>query len=168
MPDVQAEKSKRLGQCFVRWFLLGFGWLNIGLGLIGVFIPGLPTTVFMLIALWAFSKSSERFQKWLWNHPRFGAPIQGWHRPRVISRRAKALAVGTMSASFLFILFFVAEDWMLPRIMAGIMGPVALYLITRASEAPEFESEYDSGQSSSPAGTVQYSRKSTFSQLNDI
>jgi uncharacterized membrane protein YbaN (DUF454 family) len=154
MPDDQADKPKRLDKCFVRWFLIGFGWLNVGLGLIGVVIPGLPTMIFMLIALWAFSKSSERFQKWLWNHPRFGAPIQGWHRHRVISKRAKALAVGSMSASFLFILFFVAEDWMLPSIMAGIMVPVSLYLITRASVAPEFETEFKVRRSSSPAGTV--------------
>ena len=154
MPDNQTHKSETLDNCFVRWFLVGFGWLNVGLGLIGVFIPGLPTTVFMLIALWAFSKSSERFQEWLWTHPRFGPPIQGWHRHRVISKRAKTLAVGSMSASFLFILFFVAADWILPSIMAGIMIPVSLYLITRASVAPDLESNYDAGQSSSTTGTV--------------
>ena len=154
MPDNQANNSERLDKCIVRWFLIGFGWLNVGLGLISIFIPGLLTSVFMLIALWAFSKSSERFQKWLWDHPRIGPPIQGWHRHRVISKRAKMLAVGSMSASYLYILFYVAEDWMLPSIMAGIMIPVSLYLITRASVAPDIKSKYDAGQSPSTTGSV--------------
>ena len=64
----------------------------MGLGLVGIFIPGLPTTVFLIIAFWAFSKSTERFQNWLWFHPKFGPPIRAWHMHRVIPVRAKIFA----------------------------------------------------------------------------
>jgi uncharacterized protein len=136
MPDHNVGKSNLIDACFVRWVFIAFGWLSVGLGIIGVFVPGLPTTVFMLIALWAFSKSSEKFQAWLWHHPRFGRSIQNWHCHRVISRRAKVFAVLSMTASFSYIIF-ISETWLLPGAMAGIMVPVALYLVTRESTSQE-------------------------------
>ena len=112
-----------------------FGWFNIVLGTIGVFVPGLPTTVFILIAFWAFSKSSDRFHSWLWNHPRCGEPIRNWHLHRVIPVKAKIMAVTMMSASYLYLAFYVAENWMLPTFMAAIMLPSALYVVTRNSQS---------------------------------
>jgi len=131
------EQAEGLSRCWARWALLGFGGLNVGLGLIGVIVPGMPTTVFLIVALWAFSKSSERFQLWLWNHEKYGPPLRDWHNHRVIPVRAKILASVMMSASFAFVLFFVAENWMLPVAMAAVMIPAAFYIVTRASEAPE-------------------------------
>ena len=64
--------SAAVPRCAGRWLFFTFGWLNVVVGVVGVVVPGLPTTVFLIIALWAFSKSSERFRTWLWNHHRFG------------------------------------------------------------------------------------------------
>ena len=127
---------QNLNGCWARWALFAFGWLNIGLGTVGIFIPGLPTTVFLLIALWAFSKSSERFHLWLWNHPRFGKSLQNWHQHRVIPLKAKIMAVSMMSLSYFYLSFFVAESGLIPLIMSAIMGPSALYVVTRNSHAP--------------------------------
>ncbi len=121
----------------MRWLLLAFGCVNVVLGVIGAFLPGLPTTVFLLIALWAFSRSSLRFHSWLWNHPRFGPPIRDWHTYQVIPKKAKWLAVLTMTASFVYISGFVAIDWKLPAVMAAILMPVATFIVTRASTVPE-------------------------------
>ena len=55
--------------------MLALGFVATGVGIAGVILPGLPGTVFLIIGLWAFSRSSERFQMWLFNHPRFGAPL---------------------------------------------------------------------------------------------
>jgi len=137
-PDPFSEtKSDNLAQCTVRWALLAFGWLNVALGMIGVVVPGLPTTVFLIIAVWAFSKSSERFQRWLWNHPRFGPSLRIWHQHRVIPLKGKVMAAGMMTASFLYVTFFVAESWELPTLLAAVMVPAATYILTRASAAPE-------------------------------
>lgn len=128
-----AKDTAEISNCTLRWGLIAFGWLNVGLGIVGVVVPGLPTTVFLLIAAWAFSKSSERFQRWLWNHPHFGPPIRAWHQHRVIPRRAKILATSMMTTSFLFVTLVVAKSWVLPAVLASVMVPAALYILTRAS-----------------------------------
>ena len=53
-----------------RYALLACGCCNVVLGLIGAVVPGMPTTVFLIIALWAFSRSSPRLRRWLYEHPR--------------------------------------------------------------------------------------------------
>lgn len=121
--------------CWARWLFFAFGWLNVGLGLIGIVVPGMPTTVFLIAALWAFSKSSERFRLWLWNHPVFGASIRDWHEHRVIPYRAKILATSMMALSLAVVAAF-SEDLMLPMAMLVVMVPAALYVNTRASVAP--------------------------------
>lgn len=134
--DTEDPGIQRLERCWARWALIAFGWANVAVGAVGIVLPGLPTTVFLLIALWAFSKSSERFQRWLWTHPRLGPPIRNWHAHQVISRRAKAFAAGTMAVSFTYVTAFVASDWLLPLLLAGIMIPAAAFVLTRASEPP--------------------------------
>ncbi|MCP5368594.1 MAG: YbaN family protein [Hyphomicrobiales bacterium] len=120
-----------------RVLYLLFGWLNVGVGLVGVVVPGLPTTVFFIVAVWAFSRSSQRFQHWLWTHPTLGPPIRAWHLHRVIPTKAKMLAVVMMSASFAYVAIWVAEDWRLPTFLAAIMLPAAAYVVTRASSATD-------------------------------
>ena len=84
------------------------GWCCFGLGAVGAFLPGLPTVPLMLVALWAFSKSSQRFHDWLYAHPVFGPPLQQWRTHRIIPVRAKVAAVATMIAS-LFYMFVFAD-----------------------------------------------------------
>ena len=128
--------SSAAPRCAGRWLFFAFGWLNVAVGMIGVVVPGLPTTVFLIVALWAFTRSSERFRTWLWDHPRFGPPLRAWHQHRVIPPKGKALAVASMTMSFILVAAFVAESWTLPAAMAAMMIPVAAYLLTRASAVP--------------------------------
>ena len=117
--------------CGLRYALIGLGWVCVALGTIGIVVPGMPTTVFLLIALWAFSKSSERFRTWLYEHRRFGPPIRAWHEHGVIPARARAAALVMMTLSLAVMAAIGA--WQLPVIAGVIMLPVAVFIVSRPS-----------------------------------
>lgn len=118
----------------LRYVLIAFGWTSVGIGIAGIFVPGLPTTIFLLVALWAFSRSSHRFNIWLYNHPRLGPLLRDWHAGRVIPVRAKCLALGLMAIS-LGATIVLIDGWVLPVAMAAILGAVATFIVTRPSRA---------------------------------
>ncbi|MCH7929019.1 MAG: YbaN family protein [Proteobacteria bacterium] len=119
----------------VRYGMLAFAWLNVGLGVVGMALPVMPTTVFLLIALWAFSRCSLRFHGWLYAHPVLGRTIRDWHAHRVISLRAKLLAVSMMAASLVYVTLFVAQDWVLPSVLAATLAAVGGFIVSRPSRA---------------------------------
>lgn len=120
-----------------RGALLVLGFTCTALGIAGVILPGLPGTVFLLIAAWAFSRSSERFHLWLYEHPRFGRTVREWHAHRVIPVRAKVAALAMMSATGVGLVVLYGDDWRLPAISGGVMALVALWIVTRPSRTPD-------------------------------
>lgn len=84
----------------MRALWLAMGGLFLGLGLLGVVLPVLPTTPFLLLAAGCFAKSSPRLHGWLLSHRLFGPPIRNWEENGAISRPAKRLAAGSMAAVF--------------------------------------------------------------------
>ncbi|WP_315043931.1 YbaN family protein [Faucicola mancuniensis] len=91
-------------QKMLRWIFFGLGFLFLGLGFVGIFLPVLPTTPFIILATGCFAKSSERFHQWLLNHKTFGKLIKNWQERRAIPRYAKYLAwtMMTLSCAMLF------------------------------------------------------------------
>ena len=83
-----------------RWAMLGIGWTAVGLAVLGVFLPLLPTTPFLLFAAWAFGRSSERLRLWLYESRLFGPLLQNWQKHCAIPVWAKAMAVLAMTAAF--------------------------------------------------------------------
>lgn len=79
---------------------LALGGLSLGLGILGIPLPLLPTVPFLLLAAFFFAKSSSRLHFWLINHHRLGPPINNWNKSGVISRRAKLLASVSIALSF--------------------------------------------------------------------
>jgi hypothetical protein len=71
------------------------------LGLVGAFVPLLPTTVFLLIAAWAFARSDPRWHRWLRQHARFGEAIRAWEEHHAMPRRAKRVAFLALALSYL-------------------------------------------------------------------
>jgi uncharacterized membrane protein YbaN (DUF454 family) len=116
-----------------RLLYLGLGWLFFGLGILGAFLPVLPTTPFMILALWAFSNSSERLRTWLYNHRVFGPPLQRWQEHGVISMRAKMASTGAMSVSLIYLVFFSTLAWPWLLATAALMGYGAYYVLTKPS-----------------------------------
>ena len=78
------------------WWLLAY--LSLGMGIVGIFVPGLPTTVFILLAAYAASRGSTRLHQRLLQDPRFGPMIRDWQTHRAVSRKAKWAATVTMLA----------------------------------------------------------------------
>ncbi|MBY0505930.1 MAG: YbaN family protein [Bryobacteraceae bacterium] len=79
-----------------RGLYLSLGWCCVALGFAGVFIPGLPTTVFILAASYCFARSSPRFQQWLLNHRWFGPSLRRFRESGGMPRSAKVAALTTM------------------------------------------------------------------------
>lgn len=95
----------------VRWLLLAFAVLCLVMGIIGVIVPGLPTTVFILMAAWAAARSSPRLYRWLWNHRLFGTLLRNWAQGGKVSRRAKWSATLLMALSGIVLFATGTRPW---------------------------------------------------------
>jgi uncharacterized protein len=84
----------------IRWLWASAGSVALALGVIGMFLPLLPTVPFFLAAGFFFGKSSPRLHRWLLQHPVFGPPIHNWNQRGAISLRAKLLASLSIAATF--------------------------------------------------------------------
>lgn len=116
-----------------HWTLIAFGWLCVGLGCLGAVLPVLPTTPFLLLALWAFSRSSERFHGWLIHHRWLGRIVRDWESHRVIPLRAKIIAITTMAASLAWAVLFSKAPWYALAAMAAVIAYGAWYILTKPS-----------------------------------
>ena len=80
-----------------KWLWAAAGGLAFALGAVGIVLPLLPTVPFWLLAAFCFSKSHPAWAERLYQHPRYGLAMREWRDRRVISRRAKVLALSTMT-----------------------------------------------------------------------
>jgi|SRR5688572_230402 len=90
----------------MKLMYISIGVVAVVLGVIGIALPLLPTTPFLLLAAWAFAKSSPKLEQWLISHPRLGQPIEAWRTRGAIATRIKVIALSTMAISLLYILIF--------------------------------------------------------------
>lgn len=127
--ELRLSKSPAL-----RYAFAGLGLTFTGIGIVGVFVPGLPTTVFILIATYFFARSSPRFYNWLMNHRLFGPLVRDWRAGRGLSARAKALAVTTLAATIGLSAFLLPAPALKAVVVLCGLG-VALYLLTRPTKA---------------------------------
>ncbi len=91
-------------------WLIG-GWLALAIGLIGIFVPLLPTTPFVLLAAGCFSRGSPRVERWLLEHPRLGPAVRDWRAHRAVPLPAKQLATVMMAISSIGAFFMLAPPW---------------------------------------------------------
>lgn len=125
-----SRKPARALPTAVRYLLLIFAGLCVALGVIGIFVPGLPTTVFILLAGWAAARSSPRFSAWLENHATFGPMLRDWRERGAVSRRAKVSATLVMSISSVILFATTSQAWMAETITA-VMAVVLFWLWRR-------------------------------------
>ena len=115
--------------------LITIGWLCVGLAFVGTFVPGIPTTIFLIVALWAFAKSSKKFHSWLLNHKRFGPILQNWESHKVVPRKAKILMV-ILQISAIIIFHYSLQNIYLTAILIITLVFVARYVLSLPSELP--------------------------------
>ncbi|EPC01383.1 hypothetical protein L861_12480 [Litchfieldella anticariensis FP35 = DSM 16096] len=108
---------------------------SFGLGVVGVFLPLMPTTCFMLLAVWAASKGSPRFASWIRCHPRFGPPIVAWESERAIPRPAKWIALIMLVLSMI-LLAFTVDVLALKVALLVSLSLLGIWIVTRPEPRP--------------------------------
>lgn len=115
-----------------RWLLRALGVVMVALATAGAFLPLLPTTPFLLVALWAFTASAPEWAERLRRHPRFGPLLVAWEERRAIPRPAKAAAGVAMGASWTGLALTYHNLWIVGGVGALFVAVFA-YVVTRPS-----------------------------------
>lgn len=113
------------------WLLLGF--ITLGLALLGVFLPLLPTVPFLLLAAFFFARSSEKLHHWLLNHHLFGTMIKEWNERGAINKKAKLLATLSIVLVLLISVIMEVKDFVI-YIQLVLLSMVLLFIWTRPNE----------------------------------
>ncbi len=130
MAEAPAGELVRRGR-IVRAVWLSIGLLLVGIGFVGIFVPLLPTTDFLLLALPCFARSSPRLEAWLLNHPRFGPSLRAWREDRAVPRYAKIAASGGMALGYGLFWIHVRPGWLVSLLVAGVMLFWAIWIARR-------------------------------------
>lgn len=113
-----------------KYLLIGFGWFFVAMGIIGIFVPLMPTTIFFILAATAFARSSEKFYDWLIYHPRFGKFIKDYREKRGMPLKSKVIAVAMMFATIGSSAYFFTEKTYVRIILIIIAIGVSSYIIS--------------------------------------
>lgn len=108
------------GKAIKKYIFIMFGCLSIVLGILGIFLPLLPTTPFLLLAAYFFTRSSKRLHNWLIHHKTFGKYIYDYQTYRAMDRKTKRVAVVSMWCSLLFSMILVSELYL--RLLLTVIG----------------------------------------------
>ena len=113
---------------FVKSLLLLLGFIFVGLGFIGIIVPGMPTTVFMILAAACFAKSSPKFEQWILDLPGIGRFVQDHRDGLGMPQKSKAIAITMMVlAVTLSIIFAITST--LVQILVGGVGIIGVWYV---------------------------------------
>jgi len=130
------ERGDSPSRRIARWAWLTLALVCVGLGSIGTVVPLVPTTPFLLVAVFAASRSSPRLHRWLFAHPRFGPVLRHWRDHRALSHRAKRNAAVLIAASWLLSVTLMVSIWARVAVTL-ILVAVVVFLLTRPSPPAE-------------------------------
>jgi len=112
-----------------KWLLVTVGMLAVALGTVGVFVPLLPTTPFLLLAAACFIRSSDRLYDWLIHHRWFGSYIRNYREHQAITLGAKVVSLALLWLAIGYSAVFVAQVWWLRTLLAVIAVGVTVHLL---------------------------------------
>jgi hypothetical protein len=108
-PEPELSQAWHARSLRALWLLAGA--VSLATGIVGAFLPLLPTTPFVLLAAFCFSRGSRRWEHWLLHHPRLGPMVRDWRANRAVPLRAKQLATVMMTASSLWAWWVIPSGW---------------------------------------------------------
>ena len=114
----------------VKILLTILGIISLGLGILGAFLPVLPTTPLLLLSAALFLRGNERLYNWLMNHPKLGTYISSFLKHKAIPMRVKVISVAALWLSLLFCTIFVAEHWALRTLFPAIAIAVTIHILS--------------------------------------
>jgi len=143
LPSDQPVARSRIA----RWTWFAAGWLAVAMGGIGVVVPGLPTTGFMIMAAACFARSSPRFERWVLDLPGVGQAVADYRAGLGMPRRAKVVAITMMVLAIGLSVGFLLENPALRAaiVAAGMVG--TWYIIRRVPTAPRQSADTEGRES---------------------
>ncbi len=121
----------------LRILLIAAGSVFVVLGVLGMFVPLLPTTVFLLLAAWCYARSSERFHAWLLRNRLFGEYIRNYREGRGMRVREKAVTLGVLWASIGYSVVFADFRFWIDLILLAVAAGVTIHILTLRTYRPE-------------------------------
>ena len=106
----------------MRIFLIILGCISLALGVLGIFLPMLPTTPFLLLSAAAWLKASPPLYEWLLNHRVFGEYIRNFREHRAIPLRVKIISVTLVWLTIGYCIFFVVDEWWWAQVLMGLLA----------------------------------------------
>ncbi len=126
----KSNHTKIISNKFFRYSLIFAGTIFLGLGVIGIFLPILPTTPFLLLAAACYARSSQRFYNWLINNKWFGNYIKNYHEGRGIPLKFKIFTIFLLWITILFSIYYVIDNFWFEVILFIIAIGVTIHIIT--------------------------------------
>lgn len=127
--EITQPKNKIL-----KFILATLGLISLGLGVLGIFIPLLPTTPFLLLSTALFMKSSRRLHSWLWNHKYLGKYLQNYLLHKTISKRTKLSSLLLLWITIIASVLFVVEILIIKIVLLLIATAVTIHILSFKSE----------------------------------
>jgi len=136
MPKSTDPSKNHVKSAFLRGVLISCGWISIGCGAIGIFLPIMPTVPFLLLAVACFAKSSVRFHTWLLEHDHLGPLLHDYLKGAGIPFRAKLTALSMIWVSFpASVILFAEARWLKVLLLATAVA-VSSYLLFLPTAPP--------------------------------
>jgi uncharacterized membrane protein YbaN (DUF454 family) len=130
---------------FKQYAYMALGLFCVGMAYIGIIVPGIPFSIFLVIAAWAFAKSSPRLHRWLYNHPWFGSFLTNWTERRVFPTKGKYAMILVMASSLAF-LWFTTENVKAVLWSGGFMLLVAVWAWRYPGSLEDYQRRVDAGK----------------------
>jgi uncharacterized membrane protein YbaN (DUF454 family) len=124
------KQIKRASSKFTRGLLIAFGTFFVGLGVVGIFLPLLPTTPFLLLAAACYVRSSKRFYHWLLNNKWFGNYIKNYREKKGIPFKAKLFTLSLLWITILYSAVFVVDILLVKVILILIATGVSVHILS--------------------------------------